>query len=64
VHLHPDQSRRRTEVHAVVALVAYKINWQSVLFAGYGDTRELSDRHQIEPSSRQFFVKVSYAVQR
>ena len=46
------------------ALVAYKLNWQSVLFVGYGDDRELSDREQLEPSGRQFFVKMSYAFQR
>jgi hypothetical protein len=46
------------------ALVAYKINWQSVLFIGYGDDRELSERHTLERASRQFFVKMSYAFQR
>lgn len=46
------------------ALIAYKINWQSVLFVGYGDERELSDQHQLEKASRQFFVKISYALQR
>jgi hypothetical protein len=46
------------------ALVAYKINWQSVLFVGYGDDRELSERHELEPASRQFFMKMSYAFQR
>ena len=25
------------------ALLAYKLNWQSVMFVGYGDDRELSD---------------------
>jgi hypothetical protein len=46
------------------ALISYKLNWQSVLFAGYGDDRELSDRHELEKTSRQFFVKLSYALQR
>jgi hypothetical protein len=46
------------------ALFAYKLNWQSVLFVGYGDDRERSDEDRLEPSSRQFFVKVSYAFQR
>jgi hypothetical protein len=46
------------------ALVAYKINWQSVLFVGYGDDRDLSVDHQLERASRQFFVKMSYAFQR
>jgi hypothetical protein len=45
------------------ALLAYKLNWQSVLFVGYGDDREMSDAHQLERASRQFFVKMSYAFQ-
>ena len=46
------------------ALLAYKINWQSVMFVGYGDNRELSDRDRLEKLDRQFFVKLSYAFQR
>jgi hypothetical protein len=46
------------------ALVAYKLNWQSVMFIGYGDTRELSERDRLEQQDRQFFVKLSYAIQR
>jgi Domain of unknown function (DUF5916) len=45
-------------------LFAYKINWQSVLFVGYGDNRELSERRALEKAEQQFFVKVSYAFQR
>ncbi len=45
-------------------LLAYKLNWQSVMFAGYGDDRELTDRDQLVKSGRQVFVKVSYALQR
>jgi hypothetical protein len=45
-------------------LVAYKINWQSVLFLGYGDDRSLDDVNRLQPVSRQFFVKLSYAFQR
>jgi hypothetical protein len=55
---------RRSGTFTGSALVAYKINWQSVLFVGYGDDRELSEQHRLEPSTRQFFVKVSYAFQR
>jgi hypothetical protein len=46
------------------ALFAYKLNWQSVMFVGYGDDRVLSDHRRLEPLDRQFFVKVSYAFQR
>jgi hypothetical protein len=45
------------------ALFAYKINWQSVLFVGFGDNRELSPQQTLERSGQQFFVKVSYAFQ-
>jgi hypothetical protein len=45
-------------------LFAYKLNWQSVLFAGYGDDRTLDDRARLQKADRQFFVKVSYAFQR
>jgi len=40
------------------------LNWQSVVFAGYGDDRELSDQNRLEKSARHFFLKVSYAFQR
>jgi hypothetical protein len=46
------------------ALLAYKLNWQSVMFVGYGDDRELSDLDRLEKLDRQFFVKLSYAFQR
>jgi hypothetical protein len=49
-------------------LFGYKLNWQSVMFVGYGDDRELSalpERgRQLAPVDRQLFVKVSYAFQR
>ena len=46
------------------ALLAYKLNWQSVLFVGYGDNRTLSETNTFEKQDRQFFLKVSYAFQR
>jgi len=45
-------------------LLAYKLNWQSVMFVGYGDDRELSDLDRLEKLDRQLFVKLSYAIQR
>jgi hypothetical protein len=45
-------------------LLSYKLNWQSVLFVGYGDDRMLSTQDRFEKVDRQFFVKLSYAVQR
>jgi uncharacterized protein DUF5916/cellulose/xylan binding protein with CBM9 domain len=46
------------------ALFAYKINWQSVMFIGYGDDRELANQRDLRPLDRQVFVKISYALQR
>lgn len=43
------------------ALFAYKLNWQSVLFVGYGDDREPSDMRRLERLDRQVFLKLSYA---
>ena len=46
-------------------LFAYKLNWQTVLFLGYGDNREHSvELDRLEPAERQLFLKVSYAFQR
>jgi hypothetical protein len=45
-------------------LLAYKLNWQSVLFIGYGDTRSfLEETDRLERASRQLFLKLSYAFQ-
>lgn len=45
-------------------LLSYKLNWQSVMFAGYGDDRDLTDRDELVKTGRQLFVKLSYALQR
>jgi hypothetical protein len=45
-------------------LFAYKINWQSVMFFGYGDDRALDQQQHLQKFDRQVFVKVSYAFQR
>jgi hypothetical protein len=46
-------------------LAAYKVNWQTVLFLGYGDNRTfLEDTRSLEHADRQLFVKLSYAFQR
>ena len=46
------------------ALFAYKLNWQTVLYAGFGDERALdAATDKLEANSRQLFAKVSYAWQ-
>jgi hypothetical protein len=42
-------------------LFSYKINPQTVLFAGYDDTRFGVDNIQITQTNRSFFLKVGYA---
>ena len=46
------------------ALLSYKLNWQSVLFVGYGDDRDRTDQNDLVKTGRQVFVKASYAFQR
>jgi hypothetical protein len=46
-------------------LFAYKLNWQTVMFLGVGDLREVvGESGDLEPSARQVFLKLSYAFQR
>jgi hypothetical protein len=62
--LSPTEVSARSGELSGSALLAYKINWQSVMFVGYGDERELNDRERFDQLNRQFFVKLSYAFQR
>jgi len=45
-------------------LYSYKLNWQTLLFVGYGDDRILAERGDLLRGGRTLFVKVSYAFQR
>lgn len=46
-------------------LFAYKLNWQTVMYLGYGDLRGVTaEQANFEPLNRQLFFKVSYAFQR
>jgi hypothetical protein len=62
--LYEDEVERRSGTLSASALLAYKLNWQTVLFLGYGDGRELDDQETLQPSDRQLFAKISYALQR
>ncbi|HYI09778.1 MAG TPA: DUF5916 domain-containing protein [Thermoanaerobaculia bacterium] len=42
-------------------LYSYKLNWQTVLFVGYGDDRVLLENNQLVETGRSLFLKVSYA---
>jgi hypothetical protein len=45
-------------------LYSYKLNWQTVLFLGYGDDRVLQANNDLVKADRSLFFKVSYAIQR
>src|SRR5262249_5427786 len=54
----------RTQDVSVSGLFAYKVNWQTVLYLGYGDQREyLESTGLMEQAGHQLFAKVSYAWQ-
>jgi hypothetical protein len=55
---------RRSASFTGSALFAYRLNWQTAFFAGYGDDRTLSPTNELVRTGRQFFVKLSYAFQR
>lgn len=64
--LYPDPASvpSREGSFSASALLAYKLNWQSVVYVGYGDARTLDETGGLPPQNRQLFVKVSYAFQR
>ena len=63
--LFEDAVDRRTADVTTSALFAYKLNWQTVVFVGYGDASAFAEETgRFEPSDRQLFLKVSYAFQR
>jgi Domain of unknown function (DUF5916)/Carbohydrate family 9 binding domain-like len=46
-------------------LFAYKLNWQTVMYLGYSDLRDvLAENNDFATANRQFFFKLSYAFQR
>ena len=55
---------RKDSDFAGSALFAYKINWQTVMFLGYGDNRTLTEDDHYAKAGRQFFLKLSYAIQK
>lgn len=56
---------RRDELFSSSALFAYQLNWQTVLYVGYGDDRSYAfATDRLEPAGRELFFKISYAFQR
>ncbi len=62
--LYAEPVEERSGSLSASALVAYRLNWQSVVFLGYGDARTLSEEGGLPPENRQLFLKASYAFQR
>jgi hypothetical protein len=63
--LYVDEVEPREQDFGGSALIAYKLNWQTVLFLGYGDNRALTeDTDDLQPTDRSLFIKISYAFQR
>ncbi|MEO8033988.1 MAG: DUF5916 domain-containing protein [Acidobacteriota bacterium] len=59
-----NQSRHSGSL-ATQVLLAYQVNWQSVVYIGAGDLRGVTaNEGDFEKSARQVFMKVSYAFQR
>ena len=45
-------------------LYAYRLNWQTVFFLGFGDSSITADRGQLVHQPRSVFMKIAYALQR
>ncbi|HXU44538.1 MAG TPA: DUF5916 domain-containing protein [Thermoanaerobaculia bacterium] len=58
------EGEKRSKDRTASALLGYKLNWQTVLFLGFGDARSLDERGELAPAARQAFFKISYAFQR
>jgi hypothetical protein len=59
----PDDYERLSEALNGSLVFAYKLNWQTVLYLGFGDSHELDRLDRLEPSGREAFLKLSYAFQ-
>jgi hypothetical protein len=62
--LYVDEVARKDGSFDGSLLFAYKLNWQTVMFLGWGDAREIDDNATLQKKDRQLFLKVSYAFQR
>jgi hypothetical protein len=61
--IRPDYSPKSAGL-TLSGLFAYKLNWQTVFYAGYGDDSAYSNTTtEMERARQQAFLKVSYAWQ-
>ncbi|HVT05558.1 MAG TPA: DUF5916 domain-containing protein, partial [Thermoanaerobaculia bacterium] len=56
--------RRRSGSVTDSLLFAYKLNFQTVIYVGLGDSNTLTEANHLEANDRQLFLKMSYAFQR
>jgi len=54
----------RTGNATLSALLIYRLDWQSSVYVGYGDTSVLDGAQRLLRSERSVFMKMSYAVHR
>jgi hypothetical protein len=59
----PVAARRHVGDFNGSALFAYRLDWQTVFFLGYGDDRTQDRGGQLQKVDRAYFVKISYAFQ-
>lgn len=52
-----------TGAASLSALYAFKLNWQTVFFLGYGESSVLFEGEDFESAERSVFLKISYAWQ-
>jgi hypothetical protein len=57
----PDDFAHRSRDVFTQLLFSYKINPQTVLFLGYSDNYDDSDRKAVIRTDRTFFLKIGYA---
>jgi len=63
--LYPDPVPPKSADMSLSALFAYKLNWQTVFYLGYGDLSTFTEQSgDMEKNSQQTFAKISYAFQR
>lgn len=62
--LYPSPMPAREGDLTASALLSYRLNWQTAVYAGYGDRRALDDGYDLARAERQLFVKASYSFQR
>jgi hypothetical protein len=59
----PANAPAKEDDRTLSALFAYKLNWQTVFYLGYGGETALSDLGLLRPAARAVFLKISYAYQ-